>query len=241
MDLRSLVLGVDSPTCALKDEFSCYEHTNRKNYVKADRADESYKKFCQEVEDKQPSNTINWSYNKVYDKGTPEEHEYSVTLGNGRETFDKEECLDSFSRLIHGCDTNNPMNWKQGGKYVRQDGDFTYEFTPRRSGRPWPPPTEPYGRCEGWYKFLFSSYTIEGAGFATHDWGQKTMLPKMTSCYGHGTTAWKFEYYDNPSDHNNYEWKATFRTPIWTIARCFRNNKVVMGAGGFTDGCEGNG
>lgn len=240
MDLRSLVLGVDSPTCALRDQFLCYSSVNSRHYVSAARADESYEKFCQEVEDEHPSGTINWKYEQTYDRGTPEEHDYSVTLHNGASTFDRAECVDSMRKLIHSCDTNNPMNWKQGGRYTRDDGDYVYELNPRRNNRPWPPPREAYGRCEGWYKVFFGQYTVEGAGFATWDHGQKTLIPNMNSCYGLGTTAWKFNYHDRPADNNGYEWKATFNTPIWVRARCWANNKIVRAAGGFTDGCKGN-
>lgn len=240
MDLRSLALGVGSPSCAIKDEFTCFSGTGSKYYVSADRANKNHEAFCTEVDEKHPSNTINWSYSKKYDEGTPEEHEYVVTLSNGASAFDKAECVDSMDKLINSCDTNNPMNWKGGGRYIRDGGDVKYELSPRRNNRPWPWPTKAYGRCEGWYKVFFGQYEVEGAGFSTWDYGQKTMLPNMNSCYGLGTTKWKFEYHDNPADHNGYEWKATFNTPIWVRARCWKNNKVVMAAGGFTDGCKGN-
>lgn len=61
----------------------------------------------------------------------------------------------------------------------------------------------------------------------------------MKGCLGLGITKWKFNYFDKPDEDGN-EWNATFRTPIWVNARCFQNNKVVMAAGGFTDGCGGN-
>lgn len=54
-----------------------------------------------------------------------------------------------------------------------------------------------------------------------------------------GITAWNWEYFDAP-DENGYEWKTTFNTPVWVRSRCFKNNKVVLAAGGFTDGCGGN-
>ncbi|KAJ4286333.1 hypothetical protein N0V90_013367 [Kalmusia sp. IMI 367209] len=227
MDLRSIKLGVDSPSCAIKDEFACFSGTGSKYYVSGNRTNENYKEFCQEVADKHPSNTINWSYSTPYDKGTPEEHDYVVTLGNGISSFDKDQCEESMKKIINSCDTSdNPMNWKGGGRYIRNEGDYKYELNPRRSNRPWPPPKNPYGRCEGWYKFFYSHYEVEGAGFSTLDYAQKSMRPNMDSCYGLGTTAWKFDYHDNPGDHNGYEWKASFNTPIWgTKAKGFTNVK----------------
>lgn len=241
MDLRSVSIGVDSPACELKDEFTCHSRGNSRRYVSADRANKHYKDFCKWVDDNKPRNEVDWDRSKTYDSGTPEEHEFSVTLSNRAADFDRVECEDSFNKLINSCDKdNNPMKWKQGGKFVRDGGDYTYELSPRKSGRPWPPPREPYGRCEGWWKVLFGQYEVEGAGFATWDHGQKTMLPNMNSCYGHGTTKWKFKYHDNAQNNNGYEWKATFNTPIWVRARCWKNNKVVKAAGGWTNGCRGN-
>lgn len=62
----------------------------------------------------------------------------------------------------------------------------------------------------------------------------------MKGCLGLGITAWKFEYFDSP-DSNGMEWKASYNTPIFVNNRCFKNNKVAQGAGGFTDGCGGSG
>jgi hypothetical protein len=78
-----------------------------------------------------------------------------------------------------------------------------------------------------------------GAGFSSWDYGQKTIIPSMQGCLGRGITEWKFNYFDEP-DEDGYEWRVTFHTPVFVRARCFANNKVVMGAGGFTDGCHGN-
>jgi hypothetical protein len=241
MDLRSIVLGVTSPACGIKDEFTCFSGTGSQYYVSAERANAHYEEFCKEVEEKHPSNTINWNYPKKYDEGTPDEHEFVVTTGNDVSAFDKDQCVESMKKLINSCDTSdNPMNWKGGGRYIRESGDYTYELNPRRNNRPWPWPRVAYGACQGWYKVFFSHYEVEGAGFSTYDHGQKTMLPNMDSCYGLGTTMWKFDYHDNPSEHKGFEWKATFNTPIWVRARCWQNNKVVQAAGGWTDGCAGN-
>lgn len=239
MHLRSIVLGVNSPACTVKDEFARFSGTGSKFYVSGNRTNENYESFRNEVAEKHPSNTIHWSYSKSYDQGTPKEHDYVVTLSNDVSALDNDQCVESMKKLINSCDTeDNPMNWKGGGRYIRDDGDYKYELNPRRSNRSWP--HVPYGRCEGWYKVFFGQYEVEGTGFATWDHGQKTMLPNMNGCYGLGTTASKFEYHDNPADHNGYEWKASFKTPIWVRARCWNNNKVVQASGGWTDGCNGN-
>ncbi|KAK2594664.1 hypothetical protein QQS21_007640 [Conoideocrella luteorostrata] len=235
MDLRSLVLGVGSPSCERKDQFKCWSGDKSKAYAMADRLDAHYEDFCNSV--KQPDHTTGWHFDKSYDEGTPDEHWFHIGLSDSAGDFDKGECIESMKALIHNCDTNSKMNWKFGGQYVR--GEHTYEVNIKRHNRPYPPPNEAVGRCEGWYKVFFGSYEIEGGGFSTWDYGQKTMIPNMNGCYGLGTTKWKFDYYDEPTK-DGYEWKATFHTPIWVRARCFNNNKVVKGAGGWTNGCKGN-
>ncbi|KAF4984916.1 hypothetical protein FDECE_16982 [Fusarium decemcellulare] len=237
MDLRSLVLDVDSPSCAVKDEFKCWSDDDWKIYANADRLDKHYEDFCKNIE--QPKHEKGWEYYKPYDEGTPDEHEFKISLSKDVADYDEEECIDSMKKLIHSCDTNRKMNWKSGGSYVRNDGAYTYEVNPTRKNRPWPPPEDPVGTCKGWYHVLWSSYEIEGGGFSTWDHGQQTMRPSMDGCYGLGTTAWDFEYYDEPTE-DGYEWKLKFKTPIWVRSRCFKNNKVVKAAGGWTDGCGGN-
>ncbi|KAF5252514.1 hypothetical protein FANTH_2408 [Fusarium anthophilum] len=237
MDLRSLVLGIDPPSCEVKDQFKCWSDDNWKIYASADRLDKHYEDFCKNVE--QPDHEKGWNYYKVYDEDTPDEHEFRISLSNDVADYDVNQCIDSFKKLIHNCDTNRRLNWKTGGKYVRDDGAYTYEVSPTRYNRPWPPPEYAQGTCKGWYHFSHSSYTIEGGGFSTWDFGQKTMRPSMNGCYGLGTTAWNFEYYDEPTEEG-YEWKLTFNTPVFVRSRCFKNNKVVKGAGGWTDGCGGN-
>ncbi|RKK34507.1 hypothetical protein BFJ66_g14384 [Fusarium oxysporum f. sp. cepae] len=206
-------------------------------YASADPLDEHYEDFCKNIE--QPDHQKGWDYYKVYDEGTPDEHEFRISLGDDVADYDVNQCIDSFKKLIHNCDTNRRLNWKTGGKYVRDDGAYTYEVNPTRYNRPWPPPEYAQGTCKGWYHFSHSSYTIEGGGFSTWDFGQKTMRPSMNGCYGLGTTAWNFEYYDEPME-DGYEWNLTFNTPVFVRSRCFKNNKVVKGAGGRTDGCGGN-
>lgn len=86
-------------------------------------------------------------------------------------------------------------------------------------------------------KVFFGQYKMYGGGWSTHDHGQQTVLAKADDCLGSKPSKWKFEYYDTPTEEG-YEWKASFRTPIWSRARCFANNKVAFGAGGFTNGCK---
>jgi hypothetical protein len=95
------------------------------------------------------------------------------------------------------------------------------------------------GTCVGWYHGVWSSYEMQGMGWANDDYGQNTLLPSAKGCIGGGLTSWKFDYYDEITSEG-YEWKASFSTPIWVRQRCFNNNKAQFAAGGFTNGCGGN-
>ena len=86
-----------------------------------------------------------------YHVGTPDEH--SFLLSSKASSFNKDKRLQSFERLINGCDggdPKNPMNWKLGGRYVR--GEYTYEINVERDKRPPPPVQKPRGDGKGWRK-----------------------------------------------------------------------------------------
>jgi hypothetical protein len=55
------------------------------------------------------------------------------------------------------------------------------------------------GTCEGWWKTLFTSYRFYGRGWATHDWGQDTLLSAARAC-GAAVTGWEFKYCDDCGD-----------------------------------------
>ncbi|KAG9496491.1 hypothetical protein J7337_011267 [Fusarium musae] len=111
MDLRSLVLGIDPPSCEVKDQFKCWN-----------------------IE--QPDHEKGWDYYKVYDEDTPDEHEFRISLSDDGADYDVNQCIDSFKKLIHNCDNNRRLNWKTGGKYVRDDGAYTYETVAAARVRP---------------------------------------------------------------------------------------------------------
>lgn len=88
MDLRSLVLDMDSPSCAIKDEFKCWSTDNWKGYASADRLDGHYEDFCKSIE--QPAHEKGWEYKKSYDEGTPDEHEFTISLSQEVADYDEE-------------------------------------------------------------------------------------------------------------------------------------------------------
>jgi hypothetical protein len=241
IDLRAEVLDVTPPSCEPEDKFTCWQGTGSKKYAAEPFLNDQVDDFCDGVD---AGDEVNgWSDSDTFGKDTPDETEFKVTLlkdGVGDSEFSKSECKDSIDRIINSCDGNdddNPMNWKFGGEWQR--GRFVYQVNPKRDNRPWPVIQEPWGSCKGWYHGVWSSYVIKGKGWATNDWGQDTLLPSAKDCIGGGLTLWKFKYYDEPDEDGN-EWQADFDTPIWVRSRCFKNNKAVKEAGGYTDGCGGN-
>ncbi|KAK2867985.1 hypothetical protein FQN49_003275 [Arthroderma sp. PD_2] len=253
MSLRAKVLGVAQEVCELTEELKCWQKEGKKGYVTADRLDENYKKFCDDVES--PEDGLgDWRFAKSYHAGTPDEHELVYEVGEGEAGFNKDDCLKPFKRIIHGCDGNdpeNPLNWKFDGTWKRNE--FTYTVNVKRTNRPWPPIKKPYGSCVGKYFGSHSAFVIRGmnpfspfslfslmnfigAGWSSWDEGRETLLPAIKSCLGAGVMAWTWVSLDKP-DEDGMEWWVGFNTPIWVAARCFRN-KAAFAAKGFTDGCD---
>ncbi|KAK3395015.1 SGNH hydrolase-type esterase domain-containing protein [Podospora didyma] len=240
IDLRAEILGVTPQVCGVTDEFKCWQKEGRRAYATANKLDENYKTFCNEL-DAPSGGVTGWSRDRTFHQGTPDEHQFIVSLGSDASgDFNRQECLDSFERIIHGCDGDdpqNPMNWKFGGTWKK--GAYTYEVSPKRDNRPWPPIKEPNGFCIGTYKGLFSDFQMAGSGFSSWDYGRDTILPNSKGCLGLGITKFNFQYFDEP-DANGMEWKLTFRTPVFVSGRCYRSDKVVSASGGTTHGCDGD-
>jgi hypothetical protein len=161
IDLRAKVLGQDPQTCAVTDEFKCWQKEGRKGYATSDKMNENIQAFCDDV--KVPDHEVGWKWEKTFFAGTPDEHTFTMQLSDKVGDFDKAICLESFERIVNSCDGNdpeNPLNWKFGGRWLRDD--YTWEINVKRDNRPWPPIKSTHGGCKGNYKFLFSSYSIQG-------------------------------------------------------------------------------
>ncbi|KAH7035723.1 SGNH hydrolase-type esterase domain-containing protein [Microdochium trichocladiopsis] len=242
--MRAKVLGVDDGLCAApKDEFTCWQKTGKKAYVEFARVNENYKDFCNNKV-KQPDNTINWRAEHTYHQGTPDEHTFVLQLSGGSDEYDKEKCIETFDRIINSCDggdRNNPKNFKFGGRWIR--GNYDYQINPKKDRKMI---QKRSGTCKGKWKFLFTSYRIHGRGWASSDWGQRTLLKSMRDC-GSAVTGWKFEYCPTGcGDNNEYEWTAKFNLPVYGGAACMKNNWVPRqhdaewtGEGSEKLGCPG--
>ncbi|KFY41182.1 hypothetical protein V495_05035, partial [Pseudogymnoascus sp. VKM F-4514 (FW-929)] len=201
-DARASILG-KAPECPIVDKTTCYSSQGSKAYASAESLNNQIDDFCSYVKDNVPENEVGWSRSKKYYEGTLDEYTMVISLSDNAAEFDEKACQKAIGTIINGCDVpsggDNPMNWKGGGKRVA--GEYTYAVNIYRTNRPWPPPDEPTQSCEGWYKFLFQSYDIYGAGWATYDYGQKTLMKQVNPCCGSGSlTGWTFDYYDEPDD-----------------------------------------
>ncbi|KZL63197.1 hypothetical protein CI238_12827, partial [Colletotrichum incanum] len=237
--LRAEKLGKEANSCKVVDEFKCWQKDGSKGYAHPAVLDANYKDFCNTLD--APEHDVGWSIEKTYNEGTPDQSKFKIELTQNASEFDKDKCLEAFNKIIHSCDgsdSNNPMNWKFGGKWAT--GEYTYRVDIHRDNRPWPPPKEPVGDCRSEYKVLFNSIFIHGGGWATADFGQDTLKKQAGACIGSTPTHWKFWYYDKPDKDGN-EWAASFNTPVFTRARCFNNDKVPNNSGGHVSGCGGTG
>ena len=233
--LRAEALKVDDGTCAqVRDDFTCWSKEGRKAFVSWDRLNENYKDFCDTLSP--PANTVNWIKEKTYNEMTPEEHTFRLQLTDGSSSFDKDKCKESFDRIINSCDGDpeskktNPLNFKFGGRWVR--GNYNYQINPKKERKMF---TKKDGTCEGWWSLFFTKYRFYGRGWASHDWGQPTLLASARAC-GAAITGWRFEYCEESGrdDCGDYEWWAEFNAPVYFAPGCFRNNWIAHRAGGET-------
>ena len=158
MDLRAGVLGATPEVCEIGEEFNCWRSGGRAAFVTAERADANMKDFCATVEGP-GSGYTHWRRSKVYHEGTPDEMEF-ILDGGEVDNVNREECLEAFTKVVHGCDAgdgDNPMNWKFGGRWKK--GEYAYDLSPRRNRNLM---TAPNGQCKGKYKFLFSDFEMYG-------------------------------------------------------------------------------
>ncbi|KAK0613258.1 SGNH hydrolase-type esterase domain-containing protein [Immersiella caudata] len=254
--VRAAQLGKRRDFCDLgKDEFTCWQTSEkRKAYTSYNSVSGKVREFCDDVERNRDRDRNNWHYAKTYYEGTPDVFEFKIQLTNDARDFIKSQCVESLDRIINSCDGNdptNPMNWKFGGKWVRES--YEYEINPKKNRAMI---TRPDAACNSRYDWLYDTYWFYGKGWCNNDWGGQSMLPAARDCVrANGVTGWSFEYYAKPEDHDGWEWKAEFKTHVWTKGRCFGNLNVQRAAGGYSHewrdrhedekyqdaGCAGNG
>lgn len=235
-EMRRDILKQAPELCELTADFKCYSTTGRRGYATWRVLDANYKKFCDEVNmGGRPSVT------RTFNAGTPEENVFTITRKDVS-LFDREACRKSFHSIIHGCppSLSNPMNYKFGG--LKKEGGITYELTVKRSSRPWPVPGKPYGSCQAQSRFTAGSlFEFKGAGWATWDYGQESLLPALQKCLTGGKImSWDFQYFDEP-DKDGYEWRVSFAVyaRMQFLEMCGTEKNLVAAAGGLTGSCSG--
>ncbi|KAK4443885.1 SGNH hydrolase-type esterase domain-containing protein [Podospora aff. communis PSN243] len=236
IDIRRGILGQGSELCEVTADFKCYRDEGRRGYATVDVMDKNYKTFCREL---RLGNSL--IHRRIFNTGTPEENEFTITRKTVT-SIDEATCLESFRRIIHGCapGLSNPMNHKFGGIWKR--GDVTYEANVKKVTRPWPVLAAPRGTCRAESRFHGGSYfEFKGAGWATWDHGQESLLPALERCLKGGRVmSWDFEYFDEP-DKDGYEWKVVFNVyaRMQHLEMCGTEKELAAAAGGFTDTCSG--
>jgi hypothetical protein len=206
---RAKVLGIPGPDCPV-NELTCARRTGSKGYATPYPLYSNTADFCRSVAKNAPSNKLNWEYSKTYNHRTPDENTFTIQLSNGAWSFDEDRCNRAVNRILDGCDhdADNPLNWKSGGSLT--EGSYKYTIKIVRNNRPWPPPKKPTQICSSYYRIFFDEYNIYGTGWASWDWGEKTLKPNTSKCIGWGgLTGWGFKYYDEP-DEDGSEWHAWY-------------------------------
>jgi hypothetical protein len=194
-DARAAILG-ESPVCLVVDNMFCFSDHGSRAYASAGALNNNIDDFCSYVAKNKPSNVAGWHIAKTYYSGTLDEFIMAISLSDNVSTFSEDSCQTAISSIINGCDVprsgNNPMNWKGGGN--RTEGEYFYAVSVHRTNRPWPPPTAPTQSCKGWYKIAFQNYDIYGAGWATYDWGQQSLMKQVNPCCGSGKKFFRVIY-----------------------------------------------
>lgn len=243
---RSVILDLPQPICHIVDDFHCNVPDERQDlaasrrYARTDVLHYNIEKFCNSIE---PSG-VDWTEQRNYNRGSPEEHTFLITTRNGVSTFDRNACYESFDKIVHSCKSYDDM-WKFGGYHSEKN--HRYEIIITNSGYKRPPHGRPRNTCAGDRKGSFTFYRLRGYGRATADWGRMHLLPAIKSCVGtwvdpqkemHDITDWQFYYWYEEGGQRahfpvpeGFEWQATFWTHAGVMQRCFKSNYVQKAAG----------
>lgn len=227
---RAEILGVANEACSKKNQLDCYDHeVTGSRYVAADTMDRTYKEYCEDVILRGNSDE------RVFYDNTPDGHRYHIFRSDSSSEFSVENCKSAFKKLVHGCWSGSPMNWKMGGSYT--EGGFIYIVMPRGNKRPWPMIEEPDGECFAYMGFSEAFFTLRGVGWASWDRGRETLYKAISHCTGTDieNSQWRWEYFDDLQD--GMEWQVRFTLQQGHFY-CFDHNNVQAAAGGFTHGCS---
>ncbi|PLN80401.1 SGNH hydrolase [Aspergillus taichungensis] len=242
---RSVRLDLPQPICHLVDNFQCNAPNERKDldasrrYVDKNILNDSYKKFCKEIH---PFG-IDWTAEETMDRGTPEEHTYLITTRNGVNSYDKEECLDSFDKIVNSCKTYDHL-WKYGGYH--EENNHRYQLSITNGGYQRLPRGPIKTTCEAKRHGAWTHYKLKGYGGVSGGRNSLNFFGAIKVCVTTGSLRkkiytqfvrdWDF-YYSYDEGHKEdpvpegYEWQVNFRAPAGHMKSCFGNNFVQHSVG----------
>ncbi|PLB45404.1 SGNH hydrolase, partial [Aspergillus steynii IBT 23096] len=219
---RAEDLGTFNPTCENFDRFECHKQGDKlfEYYADVDQAVSAMKKFCENpsTADEIGEPVRNKHFKNVYYEFTPDQMMFEIGIVRAKEEsfHDRDQCLDSFSRIIHGCDgldPENPLNFKYGGSWIR--GNYIYKLTMggKDIKRNEVVPKKVSGSCTYKKTSKGLEYEVKGSAFANWDFGHHTIMQEVSNCAG-GTqniSHWAWTYWPYPVD--GYDWRVRYIVP----------------------------
>ncbi|PKY00153.1 SGNH hydrolase [Aspergillus campestris IBT 28561] len=237
---RSAVLGLPQPICHIVDNFQCTVPNERadldasRRYADRQILHDNALSFCTGIT---PSG-IDWTEQRTFERGTPEEHTFLITTRNGAEHYDQEDCLESFAKIVDSCKSYDDT-WKYGGYH--EENNHRYQISITNSGHRRLPHGPVKTTCEAKRHGKWTHYKLKGYGGATAGNANRALFPSIKLCvtpgdvrktqYKQNVRDWNFYYpYDEGHEEDpvpeGYEWQLNFRSPAGYLERCFKSNRV---------------
>ncbi|THC96134.1 hypothetical protein EYZ11_004408 [Aspergillus tanneri] len=208
-------LGEFTPLCYTYDEFRCRMDGWPRYYATVDRVLHNLERFCYTASHIDEDNSL---YRVVYDNNTPEQIGFELRINRTEwQPFNQEQCIEPFSQIIHGCDSNdeeNPMNFKYSGRWIRDMHEYELAMYGRCS-RNKIPLLKPSSICTIRKTERAQNFTVCGFGFARWDHERLTVLAGSKD----KVRYFELQYYNN-INMDGMEWIAQFELPLETNRAC---------------------
>ncbi|KAM7185746.1 SGNH hydrolase-type esterase domain containing protein [Naviculisporaceae sp. PSN 640] len=245
--MRAHVLEKPENACRVKqnEEFICNGIPKpgkpHKAHIPYKYVEEAHDSFCGWTDF--PTNSKDWTESRQYHTNTIDQFVIRVTTKTPshktKTTLDYNFCKESLKRIIDGCDGGdraaNPLNMKFGGKYVRRDGEYTFEIIPAKEwARPLAKRHE--GRCNSHYHVFHSEYVLVGSGWGGNSRDQDKVMWAFSGCGAALNYKWDWTYctLENRDEVcEGYDWKFVWQGLPLVKARCWDNLTIAKAAGGY--------
>ncbi|KAI9041495.1 SGNH hydrolase [Aspergillus affinis] len=234
INARSEELGTYNPRCENFNKFECNKKGDEWSnyYANVDSAVQARNTFCK------GELPLTWKevapgrykHRRTYFRDTPDEVHFEVI--SRYTSFNRDECHDSFDRIIHSCDgldPENPLNFKYGGRWNRGENVYQLTMGGGHIKRIKEVPKKRTGHCaftdvgEG-YRFF-----LQGSGFRAYDFGQYSVWPAAQDCGQRPKYVHSFDFHYFPTPEDGMEWQAAFSvrvkessigSGVQVVARC---------------------